>query len=37
MVKAVQLGKNVRMSYSKIDEILDMPNLIEIQKNRLVS
>ena len=32
MVKAVQLGKNVRMSYSKIDEILDMPNLIEIQK-----
>ena len=33
MVHPVQLGKNVRMSYSKIDEVLDMPNLIEIQKN----
>ena len=32
MVKAVQLGKSVRMSYSKIDEVLDIPNLIEIQK-----
>ncbi len=33
MVHPVQLGKNVRMSYAKIDEVLDMPNLIEIQKN----
>ncbi|MBZ4646696.1 MAG: DNA-directed polymerase subunit beta [Petroclostridium sp.] len=33
MVHPVQLGKNVRMSYSKIDEVLDMPNLIEVQKN----
>ncbi len=33
-VKPVQLGKNVqRMSFSRIDEVLDMPNLIEIQKN----
>ena len=32
-VKPVQLGKNTRMSFSKIDEVLDMPNLIEIQKN----
>lgn len=32
MVRPVQLGKNVRMSYSKIDEVIDMPNLIEVQK-----
>ena len=30
-VKPVQLGKNVRMSFSKINEVLDMPNLIEVQ------
>ena len=33
MVHPIQLGKNVRMSYAKIDEILDMPNLIEVQKD----
>lgn len=33
MVHPVQVGKNIRMSYSKIDEALDMPNLIEVQKN----
>jgi DNA-directed RNA polymerase subunit beta len=27
------MGKNDRMSYSKINEVLEMPNLIEIQKN----
>ncbi len=32
-VTAKQLGKNVRMSFGKINEVLDMPNLIEIQKN----
>lgn len=32
-VKPVQLGKTTRMSFSKIDEVLDMPNLIEVQKN----
>jgi len=32
-VKPVQLGKNVRMSFSQIEEVLKMPNLIEIQKN----
>ena len=32
-VKPVQLGKNTRMSFSHIDEVLEMPNLIEIQKN----
>ena len=32
-VKPVQVGKNVRMSFSRIDEVLDMPNLIEVQKN----
>lgn len=33
MVRPVQMGQKVRMSYSKIDEVLDMPNLIEVQKN----
>jgi len=33
MVHPVQLGKNVRMSYSRIKEVLEMPNLIEVQKN----
>lgn len=32
-VKDVQLGRNVRKSFSKINEVLEMPNLIEIQKN----
>ena len=31
-VKPVQLGKNVRMSFSHINEVLEMPNLIEVQK-----
>ncbi len=33
MVKPVQLGLNTRMSFSKINEVIDMPNLIEIQKD----
>ena len=33
MVHEVQRGKNTRLSYSKIKEVLDMPNLIEVQKN----
>ena len=32
-VKPVQLGKNTRMSFAHINEVLEMPNLIEIQKN----
>ncbi len=32
-VKPVKLGNNERMSFSKINEIIDMPNLIEIQKD----
>ncbi|MCQ2426707.1 MAG: DNA-directed RNA polymerase subunit beta, partial [Lachnospiraceae bacterium] len=32
MVKPQKLGRNVRMSFSKIDEALEMPNLIEVQK-----
>ncbi|MCI5905705.1 MAG: DNA-directed RNA polymerase subunit beta [Oscillospiraceae bacterium] len=32
-VKPVQLGKTTRMSFGKIDEVLPMPNLIEVQKN----
>jgi len=33
MVHPIKLGKNERMSYSKINEVLEMPNLIEVQKN----
>ena len=33
MVHPVKLGRNTRMSYGKIREVIDMPNLIEIQKN----
>ncbi len=34
MVHEVQLGKHSkRMSFSRIDEVLEMPNLIEVQKN----
>ncbi len=32
-VKPVQMGKTTRMSFSKINEVIEMPNLIEIQKN----
>ncbi len=33
MVKPIALGKNVRQTFSKINEVIDMPNLIEIQKD----
>ena len=33
MVHPVKLGKNERMSYARINEVLEMPNLIEIQKD----
>ncbi|MDI9513820.1 MAG: DNA-directed RNA polymerase subunit beta [Bacillota bacterium] len=33
MVHPVKLGRTTRMSYAKIKEILEMPNLIEVQKN----
>ncbi|HEY4543428.1 MAG TPA: DNA-directed RNA polymerase subunit beta [Tissierellaceae bacterium] len=32
MVHPVTYGKRVRMSYSRIEEVLDLPDLIEIQK-----
>ena len=32
-VKKVKLGTNERYSFSKINEVLDMPNLIEVQKS----
>ena len=32
MVKPQHLGKNVRMSFAKNEEVLEMPNLIEVQK-----
>ncbi len=33
MVRPVKLGRAERMTYSKIDEVIEMPDLIEIQKN----
>ena len=33
MVKPQKLGNNIRMSFSKLKEVLEMPNLIEVQKN----
>ena len=32
-VKPVKVGRKTRMSFAKINEVMDMPNLIEIQKN----
>ena len=32
-IRPVTAGKNMRMSYSRQNEVLEMPNLIEIQKN----
>jgi DNA-directed RNA polymerase subunit beta len=32
MVHPINNGKRVRMSYSKIDEVLELPDLIEVQK-----
>ncbi|MBS5521165.1 MAG: DNA-directed RNA polymerase subunit beta [Clostridiales bacterium] len=32
-IKPVKAGKGIRMSYSHRKEVLDMPNLIEVQKN----
>jgi len=33
MVHAVKYGRSERQSFSKIEEILEMPNLIAVQKN----
>ncbi len=33
MVRPVKFGNTERMSFSKINEVVDMPNLIEIQKD----
>ncbi len=32
-IHALPLGDSVRMSYSRINEVLEMPNLIEVQKD----
>ncbi len=32
-IRPIAAGKNVRMSYSRQKEVLEMPNLIEVQKN----
>ena len=33
MVHPVKLGRAERMSYSSLDEVIDFPNLVEIQRN----
>ena len=33
MVKDVQFGKTIRKSYAKYDEILQIPNMLKIQKD----
>ena len=32
-IRALRSGETTRISYSKINEVLEMPNLIEVQKN----
>ncbi|MFI3231263.1 MAG: DNA-directed RNA polymerase subunit beta, partial [bacterium] len=32
-IKPIQLGDVIRMSYSRIDEVLEMPNLLALQKD----
>ena len=32
-IRPIAAGKNIRMSYSRQKEVLDMPNLIEVQKD----
>ena len=32
-IRALRFGDATRMSYSRINEVLEMPNLIEVQKN----
>jgi DNA-directed RNA polymerase subunit beta len=33
MVKPIVVGKNTRMTFSKIDEVLEMPDLVAVQKD----
>ena len=33
-VKPVKLGRTERMSFAKIDEVIEMPNLIEVVPKR---
>ena len=33
MVRPVKQGRVERLSYSRIDEVIEVPNLIEVQKN----
>ena len=32
-IRPIASGKDVRMSYQRQEEVLEMPNLIEVQKN----
>ena len=32
VINPQKVGTNVRMSFSKIKEVLDMPNLLEVQR-----
>ncbi|WP_053955638.1 DNA-directed RNA polymerase subunit beta [Inediibacterium massiliense] len=36
MPHPIQVGRRTRMSYSRIEEVIDMPNLIEIQRESYV-
>ena len=33
MMHDVKMGRRVRKSFSKVNEVLSMPDLIEVQKN----
>ncbi len=32
-IRPVKVGKGIRMSYARMNEVIEMPNLIEVQKN----
>ncbi len=32
-IKAVKSGRGARMSYSRMKDVLEMPNLIEVQRD----
>ena len=36
MFKVIDAGTRERRNYARIDEVLDLPNLIEIQKHLIV-
>ena len=32
MLRSIKLGRTERMTYSKLREVIDMPDLVEVQK-----